>query len=515
LRYLINYVSCYRFLVYHIKGDHVVKSGQTATVVGGGFAGLSVSAYLAKQGLEVTLLEKNDTTGGRARYWEEAGYRFDMGPSWYLMPEVFDRFFEDLGATASDYFQLKRLDPYYKTFFNPGESVTVTSDMQRTRELFDTFEPGGGEKLTRYLDASKYKYDVAMSEFLYREYSSIFSFLNRRILTEGLRLHVFTSLDKYVRKYFTDRRARQLLEYAMVFLGTSPHDAPALYSIMSHVDLNLGVFYPSGGLAGVADGFARLASDLGVKIVTGSPVREIEVHRGRAVAVHTDSATYRSDVVVSSADYHHTETDLLPANARSHSARYWERRVMAPSMFIAYLGVNKKLPQLEHHNLYFSQDWDDHFDKIFKQPSWPERPCFYLSCISKTDADSAPSGAENLFLLVPVAPALDDSDAAREQYFDHMLDHVEDVTGTTFRDSVVVKRLYTHRDFSADYNAFKGTALGLAHTLGQTAVFRPAHRSKRVKNLFYTGQYTHPGIGVPMTLIASSIVANEIARDQS
>lgn len=490
------------------------RSDRTATIIGGGFAGLSASAYLANQGWDVTVLEKNETTGGRARYWEQDGYRFDMGPSWYLMPDVFDRFFEDMGARTSDYYALKRLDPGYKAFFNPGETVTISSDLQKTRDLFETFEPGGGEELSRYLEASEYKYGVAMREFLYREYPSVFSILNWRLLTEGLRLRVLNSLDQYVGRYFKDRRARQLLEYAMVFLGTSPRDAPALYSIMSHVDLNLGVFYPSGGLAGVAQGFAKLATDLGVKIETGATVRRIEVSGNQAMALHTDRTTYRSDIVISAADYAHTETELLPAHARSHTARYWNRRVMAPSMFIAYLGVNRRLPELEHHNLYFAEAWEEHFDTVFENPAWPDKPCFYLSCISKTDRDSAPDGGENLFLLVPVAVGLEDHDELREQYFERLLDHVENVTGITIRDSIVVKRLYSHRDFSADYNAFRGTALGLSHTLGQTAAFRPSHRSKRVKNLYYTGQYTHPGIGVPMTLVSSSIVAADILKDR-
>ena len=489
------------------------KAVRNATVIGGGFAGLSISAYLAKQGFDVTLLEKNETTGGRARYWSESGFRFDMGPSWYLMPEIFENYFKDLGKQSSEYYQLTRLDPYYRVYFEDRESATITADIEATFELFESFEPGGRRKLKNYLDAAKYKYEVAIEQFLYREYSSIFDFFNRKIMTEGLRLHVFNSLDRYVRRYFEDTRARQILEYAMVFLGTSPHDAPALYSIMSHVDLNLGVHYPNGGLAGVAAAFTRLATDLGVEIHTSSEVREIETEGNRVVALHTDRGRFTSDIVVSAADYAHTELDLLPKRARSRGERYWKRRTIAPSMFIAYLGVGKSLPTLEHHNLYFANDWDRHFNTIFEKPGWPEKPCFYLSCISKTDTDSAPEGSENLFLLVPVASGLDDSDEVRETYFDRMIDHVEDATNTTFRDDIRVKRLYSHRDFSADYHAYQGTALGLSHTLSQTAVFRPSHRSRKLKNLYYTGQYTHPGIGVPMTLISSSIVAREIEKE--
>jgi phytoene desaturase len=252
-----------------------------------------------------------------------------------------------------------------------------------------------------------------------------------------------------------------------------------------------------------------------VTIVTGAEVRQIEVDGREATAVHTEAETYRSDVVISAADYAHTELELLPRPARSYSPAYWENRVMAPSMFVAYLGVKKRIPELEHHNLYFSKEWDEHFDTIFKSPSWPEKPCYYLSCISKTDADSAPSGSENLFLLVPVASGLDDTDQIRSSYFDHLIGHVENTTGVSFAGDIEVKRIYSHRDFIEDYHAYKGTALGLAHTLRQTAVFRPGHRSGKVRNLYYTGQYTHPGVGVPMTLVASSVVASTIEKDRS
>ncbi len=486
---------------------------RSATVIGAGFAGLSVASYLAKAGLKVRVLEKQHEVGGRARYWQSDGYRFDMGPSWYLMPDVFETFFQDIGAKRSDYYELEQLDPYYKIYFGGSDTVTISSDLAATKKVFESLEPGGGEKLIRYLDQARYKYDVAMREFLYRDYNSIFDFLNRRLLTEGLKLHVFNSLDRFVGRYFSDRRAKQILEYAMVFLGTSPADAPALYSIMSHVDLNLGVYYPSGGLAGVSRALGKLAEDSGVEVITGADVTSIDVDSGYAKSVETTEGSYEADIIVSAADYAHTEMTLLPAEARSYGERYWSRRVVAPSMFIAFLGVSKKLPELEHHNLYFSENWNQHFDTIFKTPAWPVNPCYYLSCISKTDTDSAPSGAENLFLLVPVAPGLDDNDVIRERYLDHVLDHVEQTTGVSLRNDIEVKRIYSHRDFSSDYNSFQGTALGLAHTLGQTAVFRPSHRSKKVRNLYYTGQYTHPGIGVPMTLISSRVVADEIKKD--
>lgn len=483
-----------------------------AVVIGGGFGGLANAALLARDGWDVTLLEKLDDVGGRARSWKTDGFVFDLGPSWYLMPEVFERFFSLFGRERKDYYNLLPLDPYYKVFFGEGDPVLLTPRQEENVALFESFEPGGGAALERYVEQATYKYDVAMKDFLYRGYKHIGEFFNRRLMTEGLRLGIFKKLDRFVGTYVDDRRARQILEYAMVFLGTSPADAPAIYSIMSHVDLKLGVFFPEDGMAGAARGIARLCTELGVKIVTGAEVVHIHTEGGKAVAVETAQHSYPADVVVSGADYHHVDRQLLDGGSSHYSERYWEKRVVAPSMFIAYLGINRRLEGLEHHNLYFAPDWNTHFDTIFKNPAWPEKPCFYLSCISKSDPKSAPEGSENVFLLVPVAPGLEDTDEQREAYLDHVLAHVREVTGEDLTKDVTVRRIYSHRDFISDYNAYKGTALGLSHTLMQTAVFRPSSRSKKIGNLFYTGQYTHPGVGVPMVLIASEIVADEIRK---
>jgi phytoene desaturase len=486
---------------------------QSAVVVGAGFSGLSAASLLLKQGYSVTVLEKNDSCGGRAREWKTKGYTFDMGPSWYLMPEVFDDFFNGVGKKREDYFTLKRLSTYYKVFFEDADPVEVHDDLEETKRLFDSFEPLGGKRLSQYLDQAKFKYEVAMQDFLYKEYRSIFQFFNRRLITEGLKLHIFKGLDAYVEGYFKDRRAKQLLEYAMVFLGTSPTDAPALYSLMSHVDMNLGVYYPQGGLAGAADGFRRLAEELGARILTGKEVSGYEFSStGKITGVRCGDESYPADLVVNSADYHHADAQLLPEKRRRYSPGYWKRRVVAPSMFIIYLGIKRRLKGFAHHNLYFAKDWNIHFDTIFKKPAWPENPCFYLSCNSKTDPSSAPEGSENVFILVPVAAGMADSDEVRESYAETVLKHIEKVSGEDLHSDVEVKRIYSHRDFSGDYNAYRGTALGLSHTLFQTAVFRPSHRSRKIPNLFYTGQFTHPGVGVPMTLISSRVVAEEIEK---
>jgi len=497
--------------MYCIYTQGAAVMSQSVIVVGAGFSGLAAAALLAKRGHQVTVLEKNFSVGGRARLWKHQGYTFDMGPSWYLMPEVFERFFQHFGRSSSDYYQLSRLDPYYRVFFNPGEYAEITPHYQDTKRVFDSFEKNGGIKLDAYLQQARYKYDVAMQQFLYREYSSIFQFFNHRMLREGLRLNVFEHMDRFVSRSFTDRRAKQLLEYAMVFLGTNPKDAPALYSIMSHVDMDLGVYYPMGGLGAVAQAFASLARENGVTIRTGCEVTRIRQKNRRFHGVEACGELITADSLVFAGDYPHAELDLMDNSSRSLNGRYWRKRILSPSMFLMYIGLDRRLSNFRHHTLYFEEDWNRHFDAIFKNPEWPLDPCFYVSVISKTDPAAAPAGGENVFVLVPVAPGLSDSDEQRELYADHILDHIARITGEDLRVQRKVQRIFSGRDFVHDYNAYKGTALSLAHTLFQTAVFRPPHRSKRVRGLYYTGHYTHPGVGVPMTVIASEIVAERVA----
>ncbi len=479
-------------------------------VVGAGFGGLAAAVLLAHRGHTVTVIEKNEVPGGRARRWEVDGYRFDMGPSWYLMPEVFDRFFDLLGKKREDYLPLVRLNPYYRVFFAPDEFVDITPDLEKTKATFDSFEKGGGDALTRYLENARIKYETAVGEFLYRDYHSIFDFLNPTLMIKGARLSVFESLDRLVSRYFTDHRAKKILEYAMVFLGNSPHNAPALYAMMSHLDLNLGVFFPRNGMWGVVEALLRLCAEYGVMVRLDEEVRRIAVERKRAVAVETTRGSYRADAVLVNADYAHAETTLLNPAARSFDEPYWRKKLYAPSMFIMYLGVRKRLDRLRHHTLYFDREWERHFAQIFDAPAWPDTPSYYVSVTSKTQPDVAPEGSENVFVLVPVACNLDDSDAQRDRYADKMLTHLETLAGENIRDYIAVKRIYSGRDFAADYHARNGSALGLSHTFDQTAVFRPPRQSKRVRNLYYAGHYTHPGVGVPMVFIAAQLAASAI-----
>ncbi len=487
---------------------------RSVIVVGAGIGGLSLACQLAHRGFAVRVLEKNSSCGGRARTWRSGGFTFDMGPSWYLMPEVFDRFFESLGTDRERLYSLRRLDPSYRVFFSNNGFTDITTDETHNRDTFDGFESGGGRQLQRYLADARYKYETAMREFVYREYSNLAQFLNRRMLLEGIRLNVLGSLDRHVRKYFHDRRSRQILEYHMVFLGSSPYNAPGMYAILSHVDLHQGVFYPDGGMGTVVAALERLARSTGVEVLLDHEVTGIETTGRQARRVRVRGGeVFEADVVAVNADYAFAETALLDPRARSITERAWKRKTLAPSFFILYLGLSKRLSRPLHHTLYLAPDWDRDFDDIFKHPAWPLNPCFYLSCTSKTDPTVAPPGGETVTILVPVACGLPDTDDLRRRDRDLLVRHVETTLGERIADSISVERVYSPRDFRADYNAYNGTGLGLAHTLSQTAIFRPPHRSKKLDNLYYTGAYTHPGVGVPMALISSQLVADRIEKE--
>jgi phytoene desaturase len=484
-------------------------------VIGAGMGGITAAALLAKQGFDVTVLERHDQPGGRARVWREGGFTFDMGPSWYLMPDVFERFFAEFGKRPSDYYTLKRMDPSYRVFFEGEGHVDITPRLDETKATFEGWEAGAGARFQEYLDGTEYQYNVAMADFVYKAYKRLYQFMNRKLLVEGSRLHLLENLDRYIQRFFKDHRIRKVLEYNIVFLGGAPKDSPALYALMSHVDFNLGVWYPMGGLTEVVRGFHRLAKENGAKFYFGHDVKRIIVKDGWATGVETDKGTFAADVVLANADYHHVEQELLEPQWRSYTKAYWEKRKMAPSTLLFYLGLDRRVEGLQHHNLYLRRDWDAHFRTIFKEPGWPDNPCYYVSVPSITDPAVTPEGKENMFVLVPVAAGLEDTEETRERYFDWVIGHLEGITGQSIRDHIVLKRSFAHRDFEHDYSAYRGTALGLAHTLRQTAVFRLRHTSKRVENLYFTGHYCHPGIGVPMVIISSQIVSEEIGKNHA
>ena len=479
-------------------------------VIGSGFAGLSAACFLAKAGHDVTILEKNGVGGGRARQFKTDGFTFDMGPSWYWMPEVFENFFKSFDKSTLEYYELVRLSPSYSIFFGQNEIMDLPANRAGLFDLFEKYEPGSSKNLEQFLNEAAYKYKVAMSEFVYKPGHSIFEFADIKVLKSLFNLHMFTSMSKYIRKLFSNEKLIQLLEFPVLFLGATPEKTPALYSLMNHADLSLGTWYPMGGMFKIVEGMMTLAKELGVQIKLVEPVTKINASNNKATSVVTEKAEYQVDIVVGSADYHHIEQQLLSTNDQQYNSKYWDKRVMAPSSLLFYLGVDKKLKNLHHHNLFFDEDFKKHAIEIYESPAWPEKPLFYVCCPSKTDDSVAPEGKENVFVLIPLAPGLEDSEEIRDKYYHIVMDRLEKLTGQSIKEEVIYKRSFAHRDFTKDYNAFKGNAYGLANTLLQTAFLKPKMKSKKVKNLYFTGQLTTPGPGVPPSIISGEVVAKEI-----
>ena len=488
-------------------------SGTTVTVVGGGFAGLSAACYLADAGAEVQVLEKNEQLGGRASRLERDGFRFDMGPSWYLMPDVFARFFDHFGKTPDEYYELQQLDPHYRIFFKDGDRCDARGDHEHMRSVFESYEPGAGEQFDAYLETSKHHYETAMEQFVYVDRSKPGDWVDPAVMRAApIGLQLVGSMQRHVEKYVDHPKLQQILQYTLVFLGGSPRNTPALYNIMSHVDFNLGVYYPEGGMGAVVDGVVALGEELGVEYETGCEVTGLTRSRDGFI-VDTDGGEYRPDRVVANADYAHVEQDLLPEHERQYDAEYWDARTYAPSAFLLYLGVEGEVDPLAHHTLVLPTDWDSHFEQIFDRPAWPDEPAYYICAPSQTDESVAPAGHSNLFVLVPIAPGLTDGSYLREQYREKILADIADSTGVDLRDRIVVEEQFSVSDFGERYNATEGTALGLAHTLRQTALLRPSNRSSAVDGLYFTGAFTTPGIGVPMCLISGQHTADALLED--
>jgi len=482
-------------------------------VVGAGLGGLSAAALLAKQKYEVTLIEKNETYGGRAMIFKEKGYTFDMGPSWYLMPQIFEDFFKLFDKKTSNYYQLIKLDPSYRIFFSKDELIDIFPELKRNITTFESIEKGAGNQLIKYLEQSKYRYNLSLKEFIYKEYKNIFDFIKPRFLKDIFNFGLTQSLNSYVNTFFKSEKLRKIMQYSGVFLGGNPKNIPALYSLMSHIDFNQGVFYPKGGIGEVTKALYNLCIELGVSFKFKKEVTSIIVEKSQAKGVKTVSGElYMGDILVVNADYHFAETKLLDKQYQTFNQSYWDKRIIAPSAFIIYLGINKKLNNIIHHNLILENDWVKHFDDIFVKKILPESPSYYVCCPSKTDNSVAPEGCENLFILVPIPAGINDNEEIRKIYSDKIIKDIEKYIGSDFKQNIEVKKILSVSDYISLYNSYKGTALGLSHTLFQSTLWRPSHISKKVKGLYYTGQYTNPGIGMAMTIVSSQIVLDEINK---
>ena len=487
-------------------------SNKKVIVIGAGFAGLSAATSLSQQGFDVTIFEKNKELGGRARKLELNGFTFDMGPSWYWMPDVFENYFSQFNTTVAEQYDLIRLDPSYSVFFSKEDIMRVPANLNEFYALFEKYEPGSSIELKRFLADAEYKYNVSMSDFVHKPSLSIFEFVDLRILNAALKMDLFKSISKYIHKHFKSPQLIQLLEFPVLFLGAKPNETPALYSMMNYADIVLGTWYPMGGMFKIVEAMVNVAKQQGVSIKNDEIVERININNGIAKSIISNGITYEADIIIAAADYHHVEQKLLEPQYRNYSESYWKSRKMAPSSLLFYMGIDKTLNGLEHHNLFFDTSFDLHAEEIYDRPQWPSQPLFYAKCTSKTDSTVAPEGKENLVLLIPIAVNIEDTEEIREKYFNIVIDRMEHLTGQSIKEHVIVKKSYAINDFKNDYNSFGGNAYGLANILKQTAILKPSLKNKKVRNLYYAGQLTVPGPGVPPSIISGQIVAKEIIK---
>lgn len=481
-------------------------------VIGSGFSGMSAAAYLAAAGHEVHVYEKHDRPGGRARQMvTDQGYIFDMGPSWYWMPDVFERFFADFGYKVSDFYELKLLDPSFDMVFDDGV-MRIPENFVELCHLFESVEKGSAVQLYAFLQKARYKYDIAMQKLAYMPGLSLTEFADIGLLKGLVRHDIFSSFSRHVRKYFSNPKLVTLMEFPVLFLGAMPQKTPALYSLMNYAGLKLGTWYPKGGFGMVVEAVRKVAESKGAFFHFNAPVRQIVVKENTVRGIRTEEGELGYDAVVASADYHHVENHLLAPSERNYKESYWDKKTLAPSSLIYYIGLSKRLPALQHHTLFFEEDLLEHSKEIYQHPQWPSRPLFYVCCPSRTDDTVAPAGHENLFLLMPIAPGLRDDESLRERYFNIMIQRLEKLTGEALKPFIDYVKSYCINDFVVDYHAYKGNAYGLANTLSQTALLKPAIRNKKIRNLFYAGQLTVPGPGVPPALISGKIAAGQLIK---
>jgi phytoene desaturase len=476
------------------------------TIIGSGFAGLSAAAYMAKEGHQVTVIEKNEQAGGRARSFESAGFTFDMGPSWYWMPDIFESFFKDFGKQPNDFYQLIRLDPSYQVLWEDLQ-LPLPANFTELKTVFESLEKGAGNQLELFLKEAAYKYEVGIHKFVEKPGLSITEFFTLDVAKSVFKIDLLTSIHTHVRKYFSNPKLIQIAEFPILFLGALPKNTPALYSLMNYADMKLGTWYPMGGMTELVKGMQQLAMNLGVQFKFNESVLSFEYQNKSISKVITDKNTYPTDAVIAACDYHHLETAVLASTYRNYTDNYWEKRKMAPSSILIYLGINKKLKNILHHNLLFDAPFDQHAQELYTQPQWPSDPLMYVNCTSASDPSVAPEGNENLMVLIPTAPGLIDTEEIKEAYFKKAMAKLEKHFGEDIESHIVYKRIYAAKNFIADYHAFKGNAYGLANTLDQTAILKPSIKNKHLHNLIYAGQLTVPGPGVPPAIISGKLAA--------
>ena len=478
-------------------------------IIGSGFSSLSASCYLANYGFDVTIIEKNETVGGRARQLKRDGFVFDIGPTFYWMPDVFERFFNDFNTSTNAYYKLNKLNPAYEIYFGPKDSIRISDNFEAIKNTFENIEKGSAKKLQNFINKAHINYEIAIKDLVYKPGENVFEIINRKTI---LKLYEFIqTIKNQVSGYVKNKKLQKILEFPVLFLGAKPNNTPSFYNFMNYADFKLGTWHPEGGMYEIVKAMAALAKSLGVTILTDHEVKSIEIKNNTATGVHTKQGFYHCDTLLSGADYHHTET-LLPKSLRQYSEVYWDKKTFAPSALLFYVGFNKKIKNVSHHTLFFDTDFDAHAKTIYDTKEWAEKPLFYASFPSITDATTAPKNKEAGIFLIPIAPDLEDTPEIREHYFKQLIARVENITGESLKHSIMFKESFCVKNFKDDYNSYKGNAYGLANTLMQTHVLRPKLKSKKVDNLFFCGQLTVPGPGVPPSIISGKIVSDLILK---
>ncbi len=478
-------------------------------IVGSGFSALAAACYLAKAGHDVTVFEKNSTIGGRARQLKKEGFTFDIGPTWYWMPDVFERFFADFGKKPSDYYELIKLSPAYQVYFGIRDFVTIADNLPEIINTFESIEKGSGKTLEKFMAEAKNNYDIAIKDLVYNPGVSPLELIT--LETAKKVGQFFSTISKEVRKRFKNDKLIQILEFPVLFLGAKPSNTPAFYSFMNFADFGLGTWHPKNGMYSVVLAMETLAKELGVVVQTNASVDKIIVENKAAIGIQVNGKKHFCDIVLSGADYHHTET-LLDEKDRVYSESFWEKKTFAPSSLLFYIGFDKKIENVEHHTLFFDVSFEKHAEAIYDNPKWPDEPLFYASFPSKTDSSVAPTGSEAGIFLIPLAPGIEDTEAIRQKYFEKIITRFEKLTQQNIKNNIIFMESFCVNDFIKDYNSYKGNAYGMANTLMQTAFLRPKLKSKKVEHLYFTGQLTVPGPGVPPSLISGKLVSELIEK---